>query len=222
MIIECAHCHAKYHYDEARFEGKPAKKIRCAKCQEVFEIRNPGAASASAAPTSQSSAVPASKPAPPRPSPPPQPASKQSDQEHFDNTMARKAAENAAEVLSEKVRRPVVSVPASPDLTPKLPEGRRLSLAIIDGPDAGKVYRIEKPRVVIGRMGADLVLNDTETSRAHAAVEIRETQMLLQDLGSTNGTLVDGSKILGQVELFNQGEFQIGSTTLMMIVTEEA
>lgn len=103
-----------------------------------------------------------------------------------------------------------------------MPEGRRLSLAIIDGPDAGKVYRIEKPRVVIGRTGADLVLNDSETSRHHAAIEIRETQMILQDLGSTNGTLVDGSRIQGEVELYNQGEFQIGGTTLMMIVTDDA
>src|ERR1039457_562840 len=40
-IIECIHCKARYQYDEERFERKPAKKIRCAKCQEVFEIRNP-------------------------------------------------------------------------------------------------------------------------------------------------------------------------------------
>src|SRR5512140_1317014 len=41
LIIECSYCHARYNYDEARFEGKPSKKIRCAKCQEIFEIRNP-------------------------------------------------------------------------------------------------------------------------------------------------------------------------------------
>jgi pSer/pThr/pTyr-binding forkhead associated (FHA) protein len=57
------------------------------------------------------------------------------------------------------------------------------------------VYRIEKPRVTIGRANADLTLNDTEASRQHAAVEVRDTISCLTDLGSTNGTLVDGEKI---------------------------
>lgn len=225
MIIECAHCHAKYHYEEARFEGKPSKKIRCAKCQQVFEIRNPGAAASPSVPTT---APPAPKPVPkpppaqpvrPQPTAPPSP--KRSEQDRFDSTGTKKAEHREEPVPAEAPRPAAASMAPSADTTPKLPEGRRLSLAIIDGPDSGTVFRIEKPRVVIGRAGADLVLNDSEISRAHAAVEIRETEMVLQDLGSTNGTLVDGSRIQGQVELYNQAEFQIGSTTLMMIVTEE-
>ena len=41
MIIQCSACNTRYHYDEARFAGAPAKKIRCTKCSTVFEIRNP-------------------------------------------------------------------------------------------------------------------------------------------------------------------------------------
>src|SRR3954452_16459794 len=41
LIIECTNCHSKYQYDEDRFERKPSKKIKCAKCQTVFEIHNP-------------------------------------------------------------------------------------------------------------------------------------------------------------------------------------
>ena len=44
MIIQCPKCQARYQYDTARFEGKPSKKIRCAKCQDVFEITNPESA----------------------------------------------------------------------------------------------------------------------------------------------------------------------------------
>lgn len=202
MIIACAHCHARYQYDEARFEGKPAKKIRCAKCHQVFEIRNPA--------TAPKSETPAPKPQP----------SADPHGEELDSTMPGRILKTVEEPLPQEVKTaPVESKQESP---PKLPEGRRFSLAIIEGPDAGKVYRIDKPKVVIGRSGADLVLNDSETSRAHAAIEIRESLMLLQDLGSRNGTLVEGSKIEGQVELANQSEFQIGSTTLMLIVTEEA
>ena len=41
MIIECPSCHSKYQYDEARFDRKPSKKIKCARCQQIFEIHNP-------------------------------------------------------------------------------------------------------------------------------------------------------------------------------------
>src|SRR5437870_7214366 len=41
LIIECTNCRARYQYDEERFERKPSKKIKCAKCGTVFEIQNP-------------------------------------------------------------------------------------------------------------------------------------------------------------------------------------
>src|SRR5437870_6950176 len=41
VIIECTNCHARYQYDEDRFERKPSKKIKCAKCSTIFEIHNP-------------------------------------------------------------------------------------------------------------------------------------------------------------------------------------
>jgi predicted Zn finger-like uncharacterized protein len=41
VIIECPNCRAKYQYDEERFERKPSKKIKCARCQQIFEIQNP-------------------------------------------------------------------------------------------------------------------------------------------------------------------------------------
>src|SRR5207248_5651986 len=36
LIIECTSCHARYQYDEERFERKPSKKIKCAKCSSIF------------------------------------------------------------------------------------------------------------------------------------------------------------------------------------------
>src|SRR5438034_7779828 len=41
VIIECTSCHSRYQYDEDRFERKPSKKIKCAKCSNIFEIHNP-------------------------------------------------------------------------------------------------------------------------------------------------------------------------------------
>src|SRR5436190_11127788 len=45
VIIECTNCHARYQYDEDRFERRPSKKIKCAKCSTIFEIHNPAFAS---------------------------------------------------------------------------------------------------------------------------------------------------------------------------------
>ena len=117
---------------------------------------------------------------------------------------------------------PIPSAPEPSKSSPlQMPSGRRLSLAIIDGPDAGSVFRIEKPRVTIGRANADLTLNDSEASRQHAAVEVRDTLYTLVDLGSTNGTLFEGQKVNGSIELQNHAEFVVGNSTLMLIVTEE-
>ncbi len=89
---------------------------------------------------------------------------------------------------------------------------------MIAGPDAGKMYVIDKPRVVIGRDGVDFALDDPEISRQHAAIEVIGDEVVLLDLGSTNGTLVDEAMIQ-ESALENQGEFTIGGSTIMLIVT---
>lgn len=195
MIIECPSCHARYQYGEERFEGKPAKKIKCARCATIFEIRNP---------------VPAA------PAEPPPLAS-----DRFERTFSRRDEPKKTEETTEQSPLPEQKTGKSPAEL-QLPEGKRISLAVIAGPDAGSVYRVEKPRVTIGRSNADLTLNDTEASRTHAAVEVRDAIIQLRDLGSTNGTLVDGQKIADVVELQDKSEFQVGATTLMLIVTEDA
>lgn len=194
MIIECSNCHSRYQYDESRFDGKVSKKIKCAKCQQIFEIFNPAMAP-----------KPAEDPAP-RPSPPP-----------GEQTAIRRERLKTVEEQMPALETP----PPPPTGNLQMPAGKRLSLAVIDGPDAGSVFRIEKPRVTIGRSGADLNINDNDASRQHAAVEIRDTNYTLHDLGSTNGTLMEGQKISGPTELVNHGEFQIGSSTVMLIVTDE-
>jgi pSer/pThr/pTyr-binding forkhead associated (FHA) protein len=185
VIIECTSCHARYQYDEDRFERKPSKKIRCAKCATVFEIHNPNDTTAS----------------------------------RHDQTSITKPKPKVEESTAQS---PLPQPETDKQEPAALPKGKRLSLAIIDGSDAGNVFRINKPRVTIGRSNADFVINDTEASRQHAAIEVRDTTYLLSDLGSTNGTLVDGKKITELVELQDKSEFVIGTTTLMLIVTDEA
>lgn len=205
MIIECPQCQAKYQYSEDRFDGKPSKKIRCAKCQVIFEVKNP--AMAEAKPATGGGA-----PAPPKPAPEP-----------FDSTVARRSpGALPTEKETTQIGGAAAVATGKSEPSAKLTGDRRYSLAILDGPDAGKVYRIEQAKVVIGRSSADLTLDDIEASRNHACVEVRDPVVLLYDLGSTNGTLVDGEKITKPVELQSHAEFTVGTTTLMLIVTDGA
>jgi hypothetical protein len=195
LIIECTSCHARYQYDEERFERKPSKKIKCAKCATVFDIQNPAFAE--------------------RPSP----SAGDSTAQRRDQTRTRRPEpeEKTAQASVPSGERGTGAVSGGP----KLPAGRRLSLAIIAGNDAGTVFRVEKPRLTIGRSGADITINDGEASRQHAAIEVRDTIVLVEDLKSTNGTLVEGVRVTEPVELQDKSEFQIGGTTLMLIVTDE-
>ena len=194
VIIQCNHCGTSYQYDEARFEGKPSKKIRCAKCHEVFEVRNPAA-----------------EPTPPAPGGEGHPG----EASNFDET---RTAPRRPKTLNEPL--PAAPITGSHQAAPRLPDGVRLSLAIISGPGAGSVFRVDKGRMTIGRAG-DIALEDTEASRLHAALEIHESLFLLEDLGSTNGTLINGERIDGLVESQNHAEFQVGNTTLMLIATAD-
>jgi hypothetical protein len=196
VIIECPQCHSKYQYDEERFDRKPSKKIKCARCQQIFEIHNP--AFAAPEPVAVGDSTSTSRPV------------RIDDQTHSSPMPTHDTTEQSPLPTG---RHDAAAL--------QLPAGKRLSLAILDGPDAGNVFRIEKPRITIGRSNADLTLNDTEASRQHAAVEIRDTTYNLHDLGSTNGTLVSGAKIDGPVELSDKSEFVVGATTLMLIVTDD-
>jgi len=195
VIIECTSCRARYQYDEDRFERKPSKKIKCAKCQTIFEIHNPAFAEKPKI-DGESTAARHDETSVGRPKPP-----------KVDDTTAQ------AELPKKDTGKQSVAL--------EMPVGKRLSLAVIDGPDAGNVFRIDKPKVTIGRSNADMVINDTEASRQHAAVEIRGDIYLVNDLRSTNGTIVDGKKISEPTELQDKSEFQIGGTTIMLIVTDD-
>lgn len=101
-----------------------------------------------------------------------------------------------------------------------LPQGKRASIAVLQGNGAGQIFPVEKPVIVIGRVDADLTLNDSEVSRHHAQIEFKGQSILLRDLKSTNGTYVNEQRIT-VTSIDNQSEFRVGATTLMLILTDE-
>jgi len=93
-------------------------------------------------------------------------------------------------------------------------------LIIIYGDHAGREYRLGPKRVLIGRTDqCDIFINDSSISRKHASVEGRDGRFLLEDLKSTNGTLVNGKFI--DVHLLTHGDkIRIGRTVLQFLGRE--
>ncbi|HET7788523.1 MAG TPA: GGDEF domain-containing protein [Myxococcales bacterium] len=95
-------------------------------------------------------------------------------------------------------------------------------LLILSGPQVGELHRLTPELVtVIGRGDADLRVRDDGVSRRHCSIQPRERGALLLDLGSANGTFVDGERV-GERLLSNDDRFQIGtSTTFKFSIADE-
>jgi pSer/pThr/pTyr-binding forkhead associated (FHA) protein len=70
--------------------------------------------------------------------------------------------------------------------------------------------------VVIGREDTDLAIDDDELSRRHAVVRRHANRLQVEDLGSTNGTFVDGNRIAEPTLLGGGAEIKIGTTVLVV------
>jgi predicted Zn finger-like uncharacterized protein len=211
MIVVCPSCQSRYRFDEAKLGDRPKVKTRCAKCGGTIEIENP-ISSATMPPD-----VPAPAPLVPPTPPPPSPPEAQRTQET--PVQPGQPAPSPAPVGGGTGEATVAGGDAHQMGLLQLPTDRRFSLAVIQGAATGQIFQITKTRTVIGRSGTDINLEDPESSRQHAALEIVGDIAVLRDLGSTNGTWIELDRI-EQHQLSNQQEFRIGSHVLMFIVTE--
>jgi hypothetical protein len=97
----------------------------------------------------------------------------------------------------------------------KFPALMNVVLTVVSGPGKGTVHRLSKPRVVVGREGADIALPDPEISRHHCVLEVREDYVNLRDLDSTNGTFLAQERVRAAM-LRSGEEFRIGETLVRM------
>jgi hypothetical protein len=97
------------------------------------------------------------------------------------------------------------------------------SLLVRSGALKGTRLPIRVPVVNIGRADYnDIVLADESVSTAHAKLQRREGVWMLVDLGSTNGTFVDGEKVLGEVPLGPGATVRFGQVSTMFEPTDDA
>jgi two-component system, NtrC family, response regulator GlrR len=95
---------------------------------------------------------------------------------------------------------------------------RSIHVEVVRGPDAGKELAASSERIVIGtHRTADLVLTDRTVSRFHVELVMEGDSVLLRDLGSSNGTLLDGIE-LEQGRLRGPTIVQLGQSELRIDV----
>jgi two-component system, cell cycle response regulator len=88
-------------------------------------------------------------------------------------------------------------------------------LVVLSGSSVGEMHRMEKDQLVIGRGDkVDVRLLDDGISREHARLFKDEGRILLEDLGSTNGTYCNGVRV-ERHPLAEGDKILIGSTTIL-------
>ena len=80
------------------------------------------------------------------------------------------------------------------------------------GPLAGRRVEVTSA-LVVGRQAADLAVDDPQVSRRHAALRPAGGHLELEDLGSLNGTWVNGTRVSGTVRLAPGDLVRVGDTT---------
>jgi predicted component of type VI protein secretion system len=88
-------------------------------------------------------------------------------------------------------------------------------------PTPGAEYRLADG-ATIGRAGADVKLSDPDVSRSHAVVRLHGGSVAIEDVGSTNGTFVNGSRVDGVTELRDGDVVRFGSVEWQLRLPAEA
>jgi pSer/pThr/pTyr-binding forkhead associated (FHA) protein len=89
------------------------------------------------------------------------------------------------------------------------------ALVRLDGAEAGRRLLLDQLDTQIGRAHYnDIVINDASVSRAHARIHYDGQAYQISDLGTPNGTWIDGVRLLGTASLNNGQELRLGAVRL--------
>jgi diguanylate cyclase (GGDEF)-like protein len=100
-------------------------------------------------------------------------------------------------------------------------------LVVIQGVEIGRQYRLRRAEMIVGRdEAAHLRIPDERISRRHALLKLdqdhrrKSHRVQIQDLGSTNGTLVNGEPV-DLVELHDGDKILLGDTVLKFVLQDD-
>ncbi|HSK02500.1 MAG TPA: GGDEF domain-containing protein [Kofleriaceae bacterium] len=108
-------------------------------------------------------------------------------------------------------------VTAEKPTSPAVPVGgSHACLTVLTGTAAGQMFRIPEGHSVIGRSSSSHLRIDEEgVSRSHARIRREGSSIAVDDLGSRNGTFVNGERVTGPRPLDEGDKIQIGPLTML-------
>ena len=100
---------------------------------------------------------------------------------------------------------------------------QRYKLIVKKGPNPGHTYPIFAERITIGRDPmSDIIFKDPEVSRRHLQFARVDDTYQVEDLGSTNGTFVNGERLSGEPTILRNGqEIALGGAITLIFEEEE-
>jgi class 3 adenylate cyclase len=95
-----------------------------------------------------------------------------------------------------------------------------IRLMVTKGKDQGKVHETNRFPILIGRdPEADFILDqDPSISRRHAIIDVKENQLFIEDLNSTNGSFVNNIRISGTANIESGSTFILGKSWIEIVV----
>jgi FHA domain/Protein of unknown function (DUF3662) len=109
-----------------------------------------------------------------------------------------------------------ISIPTSPAITPP----KRYHLRMMKGVPAYGVYFIDRSASIGRSEESDIFLVDPSVSRNHATLKIDGEAVVVEDLGSTNGTFVNGERIAGLRRIVSGDALTFGNTQMRLEARE--
>jgi diguanylate cyclase (GGDEF)-like protein len=95
----------------------------------------------------------------------------------------------------------------------------RAFVLVLSGPQLGAIFPLEAGReLIVGRRDdADILISDDGVSRRQASLRVDGDHAVVRDLGSANGTFVDGARVQ-EARLANGGRVHIGMQTVLKFI----
>ncbi len=94
----------------------------------------------------------------------------------------------------------------------------QIRMLVVQGKDRGKTLRFPTGEFLFGR-GSECHVqpNSPSVSRQHCILCVSSTEIRIRDLGSTNGTLVNGNRVAGERRLLTGDRLQFGPLVLQVL-----
>src|SRR5689334_12189627 len=99
--------------------------------------------------------------------------------------------------------------------------GKRAQLVVLAGANVGEMYSLFGTLSIGRGRDADIRIQGDGISRQHARIHVSPAGVVLEDLGSTNGSFVNGERVVDQCPLNDGDKIQLGGTTILKLTYQD-